>query len=221
MNKSASACGRLAARATACRVCAEASGPNAVSTTASGAAEPATRRATWLPMSRRWATPSIHALLLSSKPFGAGGRHSGSPRRLWAWMSGCASAGAGRAPNCEHPFARALELCARCAPGFGCSDQRFRHLPQVPIGLGKPLRQAINQGARRLVRDEMLCELGTDMVCGCGMARGIGGNRATLLDTRIMIDLSDHLLRSGLVHAPDEGEFGAMIRIDLRGNDSP
>src|ERR1700730_8065364 len=89
-------------------------------------------------------------------------RRRGPPQRLAEEVMGLDERlcirrrGAGRTQNCEHPFARALELCARCAPGFGCSDQRFRHLPQVPIGLGNPLRQAINQGARRLVRDEML-----------------------------------------------------------------
>src|SRR5262245_51044783 len=75
----ASACARLSARATVLRVSADASGPSPVSTSATGSNRSATRPAKLLAMSTLCDRPWIHVDSLSGKPFGAGGRHSGSP----------------------------------------------------------------------------------------------------------------------------------------------
>src|SRR5205807_2120446 len=82
INTNVNACALLSARATAWRVVGEAIGPSAVSMTALASSRAAVFCAKALAASSRWARPSSQAVLSSEKPFGAGGRQSGSPNRL-------------------------------------------------------------------------------------------------------------------------------------------
>src|SRR5262249_2687780 len=82
INTNVTACALLSARATAWRVVGVASGPSVVSRTALGSSRSAAFCAKALAESSRWARPSSQALLSSENPFGAGGRHRGSPNRL-------------------------------------------------------------------------------------------------------------------------------------------
>ena len=163
------------------------------SSNAVGSRRPPTRCAKVLAMSSRCARPSSQAALSSEKPFGAGGRHSGSPSSAMPADDACGcrrGTPVARRRATIHSPGR-LSLSRGDAQASGAVDQRLRDFLQVAVGVEEALGQPLDQRRRRIVGNEMARELGRDMLRGRRMAGEIGEHRAALLDTRIWIGLAD------------------------------
>ena len=173
MNSSASACGRLSARgspaASRPRRAARASPRTPPS---DRPAPPRGARADWR---RRAAARGRRArcAFSSANPLGADGRHSGSPSRFCACITGPMSGGGtpvARNAAMIHSPGR-LSLLRGASQASGARHQRLRHLLEIAVGVEEALGEPLDQRGRRLVGDEMARELGGDVLGGRGMAR--------------------------------------------------
>ncbi len=164
------------ARATVCRVSFDASGPSAFSTSAAGSTRACASSPMRLATSSRCGRPSIHALCSSAKPFGDGGRQSGSPR-VGVAVEECGAARARRRSRAcrDQPLARALEF--RRASTFhvsGASISAFAISFRSPSVSRKRFGQPLHQ-RRRAARRRTKCRASLRAMCaavaGCAQDR--------------------------------------------------
>ena len=211
MKRSVSAWGLLSARRIAVRVSSEASGPRA-GLDRGGRIDPAgDPAAIWFETSRRCASPSIQAASSSAKPFGADGRHSGSPSMFCACMTGPISGGvtsAARSDATIHSPGR-LSLRRGVSPGFRRGDERDRDFLEVAVGGDEALGELVGERGNRLVAHEMPHQLGRDVLGGRGMAGEHREHGAALIEFAVGVGLAEDRLRARLVHARIEDEHAA------------
>ena len=128
---------------------------------------------------------------------------------------------AGGPHHADDPLARALELGGRLRPGFVRRHHRPRDLLEIAGGIDEDLGHPLDQLGRRRIGNEIAGQLGGEVRGGRRMRGQVPQHAASLFHRFVLVELSDHLLRAGLVQTGIEREFAAVLGIIGRRQQRP
>ena len=170
-------------------------------------------------MSRRCARPSSQGALSSAKPLGADGRHSGSPRRLCACMTGPMSGGVtptARSDAMIHSPGR-LSLARGASQASGAVTSAFASSFRSPWVARKRLASRSTKAGGGSSAMKWRASLVATCLAVAGCRASVSQHRAALLHAGVGIAPADHGLRARLVHVRIEHEFAGTRSRPVRG----